>query len=222
MKTKLNDKQRQYIAGTLIILVLVFFYFRSDYTSFLNLLFGVLFGFTLQRSRFCFVSCFRDPILLGNTKAANALLLCLALLTVGFPIMQKIKFSSLGFIVGQLQPVGIHTAFGALLFGFGMVIAGSCASGTLMRIGEGFLLQIIVLAGFIIGAMLGALNFGWWYERFIAEAPVVYLPQVFGWVGAVVFQLSLLLLCYLLMKKHSSRKKIKIVTTKESGVRSVK
>ncbi|KUO58323.1 MAG: hypothetical protein APF84_05455 [Gracilibacter sp. BRH_c7a] len=178
--------------------------------SSVNLLFGVLFGFTLQRSRFCFVSCARDPVLFGNTRSVNALLLSLAIMTVAFPIIQNIQLQSIGKIVGQVHPVGIHTAVGALLFGFGMVIAGACASGTLMRVGEGYLMQVIVLIGFLIGVLLGVLNFGWWYDRFIAEAPVIYLPQYFGWIRAVIFQLGVLLVLYFFIKHYSSRKKIKI------------
>jgi len=205
-----NDRLWQYVGGVLLIFVLVLIISRMAERSSVNLLFGVLFGFTLQRSRFCFVSCARDPVLFGNTRSVNALLLSLAIMTVAFPIIQNIQLQSIGKIVGQVHPVGIHTAVGALLFGFGMVIAGACASGTLMRVGEGYLMQVIVLIGFLIGVLLGVLNFGWWYDRFIAEAPVIYLPQYFGWIRAVIFQLGVLLVLYFFIKHYSSRKKIKI------------
>lgn len=202
-----NNRLWQYVGGVILLLVLVLIISRMDERASLNLLFGVLFGFTLQRSRFCFVSCARDPILFGNTRSVNALLLSLAIMTVAFPIIQNIQLQSLGKVVGQIHPVGIHTAVGALLFGFGMVIAGACASGTLMRVGEGYLMQVIVLVGFLIGVLFGVLHFGWWYDNFIVEAPIIYLPQYFGWIGAVVFQLSVLLGLYFFIKYYSARKK---------------
>ena len=210
MENKAN-RVWQYVGGVLLILALVLIISKmGNYTSSLNLFFGVLFGFTLQRSRFCFTSCARDPILFGNTRSVNALLLALAIMTITFPIIQHIQLQSLGTLVGQIHPVGIHTAVGALLFGFGMVIAGACASGTLMRVGEGYLMQLVVLIGFLIGITMGALNYSWWYDRFVSQAPTIYLPQYFGLVGSIVFQLTVLVILYILIKNYSARKKIDI------------
>jgi len=203
-------QKKQGLIGLLLLLILVYYFLFKEWNIFQSLLFGTLFGFTLQRSRFCFVSCFRDPILFGNTRIANALLLSLAIMTVSFPVIQKIKFDATGVLVGAVYPTGIHTVVGALLFGFGMVIAGACASGTLMRIGEGYLLQILVLGGFVIGALLGAGTFEWWDNHFISQSPVIFLPELFGWVGAVLFQLTFLLFVYLVIKYYSKKRSLKI------------
>ena len=49
------------------------------------------------------------------------------------------------------------------MFGIGMVISGGCASGTLMRVGEGFTMQILSLVFFYCGFPSGALTiFGFW------------------------------------------------------------
>ena len=44
-------------------------------------------GFTLQRSRFCFASAFRDLFLLGQSRITKGILVALAIATVGFAII---------------------------------------------------------------------------------------------------------------------------------------
>ena len=103
----------------------------------------------MQRSGFCFVASFRDPVMVGSTSLFRAVIIGLMISTVGFGIFQYITISNIpnyliDDIPGQIFPVGINTMIGAILFGIGMVIAGGCASGTLIRIGEGHVMQIVV------------------------------------------------------------------------------
>jgi hypothetical protein len=95
---------------------------------------------------------------------------------------------------------------GAFLFGIGMVIAGGCASGTLMRNGEGFMMQWLVLVFFITGSLWGAHDFGWWKEVFISNGPSVFLPDVFGWFGALALQLLVLLGLFVFATKYEQKK----------------
>ena len=83
------------------------------------------------------------------------------------------------------------------MFGIGMVIAGGCASGTLMRVGEGFAMQMLSLLFFVIGSLIGANHMGWWTENFIAAAPRIFLPDIFGWAGAVILQLLIIGMLYI-------------------------
>ena len=80
--------------------------------------------------------------------------------------------------------------------GIGMVIAGGCASGTLMRVGEGFAMQMLALVFFVIGSLWGAKDMGWWNLNVIADAPRVFLPDIFGWLGALVLQLLVIACLY--------------------------
>ena len=57
--------------------------------------------------------------------------------------------------MSYVVPVSFATVIGAFIFGIGMVIAGGCASGTLMRVGEGFTMQILALFFFIVGSLWG-------------------------------------------------------------------
>ena len=49
--------------------------------------FGLAFGFVLQRGRFCFASAFRDIFLLGHARTMKGLLLGLAVGAVGFGLV---------------------------------------------------------------------------------------------------------------------------------------
>lgn len=157
-------------------------------------LFGGCFGFVLQKSRFCFTAAMRDPCITGSTSITKAVLIAFALTTIGFTAIKYGAFAAGLPIPGQsyVMPVSVATGVGGVLFGIGMVIAGGCASGTLMRVGEGFSMQMLALVFFVVGSLWGAKDMGWWTEHFIAGAPRVFLPDVFGWLGAVVIQLMII------------------------------
>ncbi len=171
-------------------------------------LLGSAFGFILQRSRFCFTASMRDPYLTGSTSLTKAVLVAFAITTIGFAAIKYGAFSKGLPIPGQsyVVPISLATAVGAFFFGIGMVIAGGCASGTLMRVGEGFGMQILSLFFFIVGSLLGAAHFGWWKLNFIVRGPKVFLPDVFGWVGAVVVQLLIIALLWIAADKWAKRK----------------
>lgn len=167
--------------------------------------FGVAAGFTLQRSRFCFTSSLRDPLLTGSTSLTKAVIIAIAIATVGFAAIQFAAFIKGAAIPGNIFPVGMHTAVGAILFGIGMVISGGCASGTLMRVGEGFLLQMVTLVFFIAGSLWGAKDFGWWSINFMPEEGI-FLPEVLGWPLALILQFALLFAIFKLADWFGNRK----------------
>jgi uncharacterized membrane protein YedE/YeeE len=164
---------------------------------------GILIGITMQRSGFCFVASFRDPVMVGSTSLFRAVIIGLMISTVGFGIFQYITISNIpnyliDDIPGQIFPVGINTMIGAILFGIGMVIAGGCASGTLIRIGEGHVMQIVVLVGFVIGTVLGAGHFGFWDKLIISSSKTIYIPQYMGFLPTIIIQILVLGILYIL------------------------
>ena len=161
--------------------------------------FGGCFGFILQKSRFCFTASLRDPCITGSTSITKAVLIAIAITTIGFTAIKYNAFINGAAIPGQgyVLPISLATVIGGIMFGIGMVIAGGCASGTLMRVGEGFSMQVLSLTFFIIGSLWGAQNMGWWKLNVIASSPKVFLPDVFGWFGAVVVQLAIIALLYI-------------------------
>lgn len=175
---------------------------------------GIAFGFILQRSRFCFTASMRDPYLTGSTTVTKAVLIAFAITSIAFTAIKYGYFVNGLPIPGQsyVAPVSIATGIGAFMFGIGMVIAGGCASGTLMRIGEGFWMQVISLFFFVVGSLLGAANYGWWERNFIVGAPRIFLPDVlggtdgFGWIGGLVCNLLIIAIIYVIAHKWGNRK----------------
>jgi uncharacterized membrane protein YedE/YeeE len=170
---------------------------------------GIAFGVILQRSRFCFTASLRDPYLTGSTSVTKAVLIAFAVTSIGFTAI-KYGFASQGLAIpGQsyVAPVSVATGAGALMFGIGMVIAGGCASGTLMRVGEGFWMQVISLFFFIVGSLLGSFNYGWWERNFIVSAPRIFLPDYLGWMGGLLANLALIAVIFWIAHKWGKRKK---------------
>lgn len=170
---------------------------------------GLAFGFILQRSRFCFTASMRDPFLTGSTSLTRTVLTAFAITTIGFAAIKYGAYIKGLPIPGQsyVVPISFATAAGAFMFGVGMVIAGGCASGTLMRVGEGFTMQILSLFFFIIGSLWGAHDFGWWKLNVILKGKSIFLPDVFGWIGAVLIQLLIIALLWIAADKWENREK---------------
>jgi uncharacterized membrane protein YedE/YeeE len=165
---------------------------------------GLAFGYILQRSRFCFTASMRDPYLTGGTSLTRAVLVAFAITTIGFAAI-KYSYFSKGLPIpgmGYVVPISFATVIGAFMFGIGMVIAGGCASGTLMRVGEGFFMQMISIIFFIVGSLWGAHDFGWWKYHVISKGQAIFLPDLFGWFGAVVVQLLIIFLLYMAAEKY--------------------
>ena len=206
-----KKKKNQIPLGILVLIgiaaVTVWLAGRSS-TLALFWVFGCSFGYILQRSRFCFTASLRDPCITGSTALTKAVLIAFALTTIGFTAIKYGTFISTGAIPGQsyIMPVSLITVLGGVMFGIGMVIAGGCASGTLMRVGEGFSMQMLALLFFVIGSLWGAHDMGWWTLNFNATAPRVFLPDIFGWLGAVVIQLAIIGLLYITADKFEKRK----------------
>jgi len=158
---------------------------------------GLFFGYIMQRSRFCFAAAFRDIFMIRNTAVSRAVLLLLFLTSLGFALIHLIIGDALpgG---GIIYPVGFHTVAGGIIFGFGMVIAGNCVTGCLMRMGEGYLMQWYTFLGLLIGSALGAWNLGWWGPLFIERSPTVFFPGQLGWPGSLLLYLAAFALLYCL------------------------
>lgn len=155
--------------------------------------FGLAFGFVLQRGRFCFASAFRDLFLLGHGRTMKGVLLGLAIASVGFGIVmsRQVPITTLGFDPpsANILPVGVHTGLGGILFGVGMVLAGGCVSGSLYRMGEGYVASWVAFAGVMGGLLVSAYTWNWWWEATISTGPRVWLPRSLGHPGALILTL---------------------------------
>lgn len=172
-------------------------YYHAKPGMSVNWLIGILIGIVLDRSRFCFVAAFRDPILNGLARTTKGVIAALMVSTIGFAVIQYQQWYENSYIPGNLYPVGQNIFFGAVIFGIGAVIAGSCASGALMRMGEGFGMQWIVLIGLVLGSLHGIHDAPWWYKHFSSGHQVIHLPSKYGWVKGVGLQIALFIMIYL-------------------------
>ncbi len=125
------------------------------YVLIAGLIIGGIFGFILQRGRFCMNSAFRDIILLKEYKLAKAVLVSLAVLMVGFAIF------AFGEVIDLAPKAFLPWAaiVGGLVFGIGMVFAAGCASGTTYRVGEGMVGSLVAGIGLTFGAAMTAGGF---------------------------------------------------------------
>jgi len=159
-------------------------------------LFGLAFGFVLQRSRFCFASAFRDLFLLGDARVMKGILAGLAVATAGFTVLMARMMPDTG--VGSVPPgatvlpLGLHTLLGGVLFGIGMVLAGGCTSGSLYRAGEGYVGSMVALLGIMGGLEISSHTWNWWWHL-ISQAPLVWLPERLGYLGGTLVTLGGLL-----------------------------
>lgn len=202
-KPKYKDQFPYGILLLIFIIIIGFLLSSKSITLSLYWITGILFGVVLQKSRFCFTAAVRDPYLTGGTSLTKAALLAFAITTIGFTSIKFGGYLNNFPILGQeaIAPTSWATPIGAFMFGIGMVISGGCGSGTIMRVGEGFLLQILTLVFFIIGSIWGAHDFGWWHKHLISKGKIIFLPDIFGWLGSIVLQLLLIAFIYILADK---------------------
>jgi len=164
---------------------------------------GIGIGATLQRSRFCFNSAFRDLIQFRSGRTMKGVIVGMAVATAGFGVHMRnlLPNASLGPIAPEAHavPLSIALLAGGVLFGIGMVIAGGCTSGSLYRIGEGYLASWVSVAGILAGLVLVSHHWNWWWQHAIRGAPVVWLPRYLGYGGAVAATLVGLGLAYALV-----------------------
>ena len=168
---------------------------------------GNCFGFILQRARFCFTASMRDPYLTKSTSITRAVLIAFALTSIIFTAIKYGYFAKGMAIPGQsyIAPISVATGVGAFMFGIGMVIAGGCASGTLMRVGEGFGMQLLALFFFIVGSLWGAHDYGWWMDKFIITGKRIFLPDVMGWIGGLLCNLAIIAVLFVIAHKYEQK-----------------
>src|SRR5579871_3295050 len=151
---------------------------------------GLGVGIVLQRGRLCFAGAFRDVFLMRNGTMLRAILVGLAIMAPIFALIESkaVPVPDFGALPSgaHVVPLGYNVAVGGLLFGVGMVIAGGCVSGTLYRIGEGYLASWASLFGILLGLSLAAHTWNFWYTWTIQSAPTAWLPAALGYAGAVI------------------------------------
>ncbi|MDX9714693.1 MAG: YeeE/YedE family protein [Dissulfurispiraceae bacterium] len=108
---------------------------------------GIVFGFILQRGRYCMNSAFRDVVYINDTTLFKVWLLSLSIAIVGANLMEDMGL--LGDFGLRRQSFNIiANMVGGYIFGVGMVMTGGCGSGVIYRMGEGYVSSLLAVLGF--------------------------------------------------------------------------
>ena len=207
-----KQKKNQPLLGVIILLVgilLAVVYDELDYSIRSGfLIFGLVIGIIMQRTRFCFVRAFREPFMTGDGGASRAVALAVIISVIGFSIL---KWSDMkdwesqvfaGFWFGSLV--------GGIIFGIGMSLTGGCASGTLWRAGEGHIKLWIALIAFALS--------GSYFREWLAISgwsmklgEPLFIPDLIGWKMGVFSICLLMLVWYLIVSWNEATRKLVIV-----------
>jgi uncharacterized protein len=170
------------------------------------MLFGVGFGFVIQRGRICFTSAFRELWITRQGDMARALALGMMVSTLGMAILIQ------GGQAPEAQWASPGVLIGGILFGIGIVIAGGCETGWMYRSAEGYVQ--LWMAG--LGTLFGTTLLAWsWdslglYHYLVEGWPKVKLFEAIGWPGAITATLALLAAWFLFVTWWESRRTVSL------------
>ncbi len=169
------------------------------------LLFGLIIGVVMQRSRFCFVKAFREPFLTGDGEMTKAVILAVVIGVLGFSIL---KWTDLKDWDAQVSSVfWLGSLLGGAIFGIGMSLSGGCATGCLWRAGEGQIKLWVAIAAF---GLSGSLFRGWLEDSgwLMKLGDTVFLPDIMSWKMSIATVLGIMCLWYLLVVWNEAKKKL--------------
>lgn len=201
-KPPLKVSQQAIGALLAVALIALTFYAGGTEAAFaVMLLFGIGFGFLIQRGRICFTSAFREMWITRQGDLGRALAFSMMISTIGFAVL---IYNGIG---GNLQFIHPGILIGGILFGIGIVLAGGCESGWIYRSMEGYVQLWMAGLGTIAGATF--LAWGWdglgIYSTFVEGWPAISLVDVWGWPTAILATLGLLVAWYLLITWWETR-----------------
>lgn len=149
-------------------------------------LFGLAFGLLIERAQICFTSAFRDLWLTGRTQMAKAIIIGMAVSSIGV-----YSYVQLG-VPPKIFWAAPSAVIGGLLFGFGIVLAGGCETGWMHRAVEGQVHYWWVGIGNVIGATVLAWQWDSLAPLLATSYDKVNLLQTFGPQGGLLLTYVLL------------------------------
>jgi uncharacterized membrane protein YedE/YeeE len=172
---------------------------HEDYGSeaVFTVLAGAVFGITLQRSRFCFFCIIREALQERKFEGIFGIFVALGVGLVGCTVVFQgwiFEPQQAGFLPpgAHIGPVGWPLVMGSFIFGLGMSLSGSCLSAHFYRLGEGSILSPFAILGAFIGFGVGFQGWNYFYLRAYQDAPVLWLPQEWGYGIALVAAVGLM------------------------------
>lgn len=114
--------------------------------SFSGLLIGTVFGAVVYHTNYCAMGAISDAVTFGDRRRLRSWLLAIAVAVLAAHVLQAMGIVDLSkslYLPSALDWAG--ALLGGLLFGYGMVFAGGCASKNLVRVGGGDLRALLTL-----------------------------------------------------------------------------
>lgn len=152
---------------------------------------GIGLGVALFHARFGFTSAWRQLVSVGQGRGLRAHTVLLGTTAALFAI---ILTTGVGFGVtpeASVDPIGVGSMIGALLFGIGMQLGGGCASGVLYHVGSGQSATVITLVSFVVGSFAATWRYDFWHET-LPTFGSYSLAEDIGYGGALVVTLLVL------------------------------
>lgn len=121
---------------------------------------GAVFGLLVQRYRFCMVAATGNYLLINDNRQVLAFIAALIVAISGTQLLEftdTVAIADSSYRNSQLDWFG--AAFGGLIFGIGGVLAGGCATRTLVKSAEGNLHSIVALIFFMLLAASAQFSF---------------------------------------------------------------
>lgn len=161
---------------------------------------GVLVGIIIQRSRFCFTTAFRDlfygPEFERSMRIHKGIVLGLLVGVTGAFVLKYRGFIDPS---NYVAPVSFTNIVGGIVFAFGAVLAGACASGILWRAGEGYVNALLAIAA-------AALVYPILRRTITFSGTGFFIPSI-GWANGMVLTYIMLFLYLALIVYLEGRKR---------------
>jgi uncharacterized protein len=148
-------------------------------------LFGIGFGYFIQRSGFCLAHGLGE-IFIGKGKRISRMFAVIFIITAAGFLLSGYISPQLGLkTIGQIRGAGFYNLISGMFFGGGIFLCGGCILGTLRRIGEGNMTFLIVFISFIPGMALVVYGLNPLLEANY-NVEKILLPELLGIAAPVV------------------------------------
>lgn len=143
-----------------------------------GLLLGALVGYATRRARLCTFGAIEDAVGCGDWRRLKVFGLALALaILVTQALIFFTRFDPSETTYLHAQAPWLSVALGSLMFGLGMALVGTCAFGSLVRLGGGDMRALVTLLVFGLVAMT-------WLRGHLAALRIDWLERVSVDLGA--------------------------------------
>lgn len=137
----------------------------------LALVLGIVFGFAVQRMGFCMATGFAEIFERRGRRIVLILLIIFMIEVILFHVIGGTR------AVGVIRGQGFYNILAGFLFGMGFMVTGSCVLGTLYKLGEGQVGNLLIPVGWAIGMAMVVYGINPYLEDVYSPAKLM-LPEI--------------------------------------------